>query len=168
MTLYGIQSAPPLSLLSYALRREAGLTALPELARSSRGKPYFPHRPDLQFSWSHSGPYLLLTLSRFPVGVDIEVIRPRRESLPGHALTEEEKMEYHALGSDWPAFFTLWTRKEAWCKYTGEGLAMALRQTPPKDGLHYGFYAGEDWRACVCGEEPPPSHIIWLDREALT
>ena len=132
MTLYGIQDAPPLSLLSYALDREAGLAALPEIARTEQGKPYFPKRPDLQFSWSHSGSYVLLALSRRPVGIDIERVRPRRESLPRYVFPEEELAEYRAMGGDWPAFYTLWTRKEAWCKYTGEGLGRSLRQTPPK------------------------------------
>ena len=82
-------------------------------------------------------------------------------------LNGDQLAEYRARGGDWPAFFTLWTRKEAWCKYTGEGLARSLRQTPPKKGLFYGFYAGEGWRAAVCGEEPAPKEILWLGREAL-
>ena len=167
MTLYGIQDAPPLALLSYALKQETGFPALPDIARTEKGKPYFPARPDLQFSWSHSGGYLLLALSRRPVGADIEVIRPRRESLPKYAFTEPELEEYRAMGGDWPAFYALWTKKEAWCKYTGEGLARSLLHTPPSNGLFYGFYAGEDWRAAVCGEELAPREITWLDREAL-
>lgn len=168
MTLYGIQDAPPLALLSYALKQETGISVLPDISRTENGKPYFPARPDLRFSWSHSGGFLLLALSSHPVGVDIEVIRPRRESLPKYAFTEAELAEYRARGGDWPVFFTLWTRKEAWCKYTGEGLARSLRQTPPKNGLYYGFYAGANWRAAACGEEPAPKEIIWLDREALS
>ena len=166
MTLYGIQDAPAAALLSYALRRELGWAQLPEIARTERGKPYFPTAPDVRFNWSHSGPYVLCALSKKPVGVDIEVIRPRRDSLPAYALTARERAEYRTLGADWPAFYVLWTRKEAWCKYTGEGLA-AWKQTPPEAGLFYGAYAGADWRAAVCGEEAAPHEIIWVDKEEL-
>ncbi len=167
MTLYGIQDAPAPALLSYALRRELGWTSLPEIARTEKGKPYFPKYPNIRFNWSHSRPYVLCALSARSVGADIERIRPRRDSLPAYALTERELAAYRRMGADWPAFYTLWTRKEAWCKYTGEGLADRWRQTPPDDGLFYGAYAGADWRAAVCGEEPPPDRIIWVDREDL-
>ncbi len=164
MKLYGIQDAPPLTLLSYVVRRELGWDRLPELARTEAGKPYFPHFPGLQFSWSHSGAYVLCVLSRRPVGVDIEIVRPRMRSLPDYAFTEAERKQYRALGADWPAFYVLWTRKEAWSKYTGLGLARLWGTPPAADGVLYGAYAGADWRAAVCGEEPPPAEIIWVDK----
>ena len=167
MTLYGIQDAPAPALLSYALRRELGWTELPELARTEKGKPYFPSFPNVHFSWSHSGPYVLCALSGKPVGADIERVRPRRASLPAYAFTEAERRDYRRLGADWPAFYTLWTRKEAWCKYTGDGLARLWGQTPPEGGLRYGTYAGADWRAAVCGEEEAPKDILWIDRGTL-
>lgn len=168
MILYGIQDAPPKALLSYVLRREMGIDRLPELARTEQGRPYFPALPQVRFNWSHSGRYVLCALSARPVGTDIEVVRSRRNTLPTYAFTDAEQAEYLTLGGDWPAFYTLWTRKEAWCKYTGEGLARLWGQTPPRTGLHFGSYAGADWRAAVCGEEPPPDRILWVDREALT
>ncbi len=167
LTLYGIQDVPPPVLLSYALERELGLTFLPKIARTDRGKPYFPDRPALHFSWSHSGPYVLCALSDRPVGADIEVIRPRRSDLPYYALTEPERREYFSLGGDWPAFYTMWTRREAWCKYTGVGLRAQWGQTPQTEGLRCASYAGADWRASVCGEEAPPEGILWVKREDL-
>lgn len=167
MVLYGTQDASALSLLSYALEREHGLRSLPEIRRAERGKPYFPDLPEICFSWSHSGRYVLCALSRRPVGVDLEIVRPRRETLPGYAFTGAELAEYRAMGGGWPAFYTLWTRKEAWCKYTGDGLRASWGQTPPVDVLHYGAYTGPDWRAAVCGEEVPPAGILWVDREVL-
>jgi phosphopantetheinyl transferase len=149
------------------MEREFGWTELPEIARTETGKPYFPKAPGVQFNWSHSGPYVLCACSAKPVGADIERVRPRKDSLPAYALTERELAEYRRLGADWPAFFALWTRKEAWCKYTGEGLSVLWKQTPPETGLYYGAYAGADWRAAVCGEEEPPEKILWVDRGEL-
>lgn len=163
MYLYGSRNTTPQTLLEYVLARTHGLSSLPALARTSLGKPYLPDRPDLHVNWSHSGNLTLCALSDRPVGVDIEVMRPRGASLPRYALTPEEYAQYQALGGDWPAFYTLWTRKEAWCKYTGEGLRRRWGEAPPEEGLHFRTYIGEDWRAAVCGEEEPPKDICWME-----
>ena len=165
MKVFGAQTDSWQDLLAHILKTQYGLSPLPELARTKEGKPYFPSLPALQFNISHSKGYVLCALSRRPVGVDIEEIRPRRESLPRYALSPGEYADYEALGADWPAFYTLWTRKEAWCKYTGQGLAPLWGQTPPEDGLFSRSYQGDGWRAAVCGEEEPPKEITWLEGE---
>lgn len=163
MDLYGSRNTTPQTLLGYMLARTHGLSSLPALARTPLGKPYLPDYPNLYVNWSHSGNLTLCALSDRPVGVDIEVMRPRGASLPRYALTPEEYARYQALGGDWPAFYTLWTRKEAWCKYTGEGLRRRWGEAPPEEGLHFHTYVGEDWRAAVCGEEEPPNDICWME-----
>ena len=162
MKLYGGTKCPTLDFLERVLQTEYGISPLPEVARTELGKPWFPALPEIQFSISHSKALILCALSDRPVGVDIEDIRPRRDHLPQYALTKEEFQTYQALGGDWPAFYGLWTKKEAWCKYTGQGLRPLWGQTPPED-LHYGAYTGDGWRAAVCGEEEAPSQIIWLE-----
>lgn len=167
MRVYGIQDASPRALLSLAAAREFGVPVLPEISYDRKGKPFFPERPDLCFNWSHSGPLVVCTVSRRPVGVDIERICPRRDGLVEYVLSAEELEEYDALGGGWPAFYALWTRREAWCKYTGDGLRARWRDPPPKDGLYFGAYAGDGWRAAVCGEEAPPEEIVWVRKEDL-
>ena len=167
MKIYGSAKCPTLDFLARVLKTEYGISPLPELARTDLGKPFFPALPHIQFSISHSNSIILCAVSAKPVGVDIEDIRPRRESLPQYALTEGEFSRYQSLGGDWPAFYTLWTRKEAWCKYTGQGLGHSWDLTPQEEELFYGEYAGEVWRAAVCGEEIPPTDIIWLEGGSL-
>lgn len=167
MHLFGAQTCSWQALLAYVLKTEYGLSPLPEIARTPEGKPHFPARSDLHFSVSHTGDRVLCAVSTRPVGADIETIRPRRDSLPRYALTEEEFQHYQALGGTWPAFYTLWTRKEAWCKYTGQGLRPLWGQSPPQEGLCWGTYAGDGWRAAVCGEESPPEAICWLEKGDL-
>lgn len=163
LLLYGARNCPPGDLLAWALDRALGLAPLPEIARTRLGKPYFPQRPDLQFSLSHSGPWVLCALSRRPVGVDIERIRSRGEALPRYALTPREYDRYTQAGGDWPAFYALWTRKEAWCKYTGQGLGRQWKEDPPEGALFFRTYTGPGWRASVCGEEEPPAEILWKE-----
>ena len=109
----------------------------------------------------------MCALSALPVGVDIEQIRPRGASLPRYALTEGEYTTFQRMGGDWPAFYALWTRREAWCKYTGQGLKPQWKQDIPATGLSFGSYCGEGWQASVCGLEPPPEAILWKEGGAL-
>ena len=166
MKLYGAKNCSTSTLLAHVLNVEYGIAPLPDIVRAPEGKPYFPSLPALHFNLSHTGPYVLCGISDRPIGVDMEQIRPRRDSLPRYALTSEEYIKYQAMGGDWPAFYALWTRKEAWCKYTGQGLRL-LWGTPPPEGLQFGSYAGDNWRAAVCGEKIPPEKILWQKDELI-
>lgn len=163
MKLYGSSVRPGIDLLAYILRHEFAITSMPEIAVTDLGKPYFKLYPQLHFNYSHSKSLLLCAVSSSPVGVDIEDIRPRRSTLPAYALSPEEFRKYELQGGDWPSFYSLWTQKEAWCKYTGQGLRNHWNQPPETDGVYYGRYQGDGWCAAVCGEECPPETIIWLE-----
>ncbi len=151
------------ALLAASLRRYLGRSALPKLDKTERGKPYFPDFPHLHTSLSHSGELVLCALSCNPVGVDLELTLPRQAALPRYALTPLELSQWEASGKSWPAFYQLWTRKEAWCKLTGEGLAPTLRRNIPTMGLTWAYYQGENWLASLCGQEELPPEICWLE-----
>jgi 4'-phosphopantetheinyl transferase len=99
------------------------------------GKPALDARsnidPSIHFNLAHSGPWVVyaLTLGR-EVGVDIERIRPEfggfaiaeRFFAPGEIATLRSLPE----GSRSLAFFHGWTRKEAYIKAKGKGLALPL------------------------------------------
>lgn len=137
------------------------LSAAPETLRFARqqyGKPYLPDCPELCFNLSHSGGHMLVAVAwRCQLGVDIEQIKSRGH-FPGlvnkcfagaeiawwQALPDSEKV---------PAFFRLWTRKEAFVKATGRGIALGMQhvETVPETpgGFvqipeHYG--KPEHWR----------------------
>lgn len=104
-------------LLAAALERELGLRELPEIARKTGGKPYFPSRPDICFSLSHSHGAAVCALHDNPVGIDVEQLRPAPQRL--------------AAGLEDEAFFRLWTAREASIKRRGLGIAALLRPTEP-------------------------------------
>jgi len=103
-------------------------------AYESRGKPMVC-LPDgklpIQFNLSHSDGLALIAGTRqAALGIDVERVRfvpeadqiaakffSPQESAVLNAIPEEQKME---------AFFHCWTRKEAYLKATGEGIADAL------------------------------------------
>ena len=88
-------------------------------------------RAALDFNVSHSGDLALCAVTRArAVGVDVEAVRPefatdevaRRFFAPGEvvaleALAPDERVE---------AFFACWTRKEAYIKARGSGIALGL------------------------------------------
>jgi len=87
--------------------------------RDGRGKPYFKNTDGLFFSISHSFPHYAAAVSDKPVGIDIEKIRDVNLNISQRMFTENEK-EY--VGNDTVRFFEVWTKKEAYSKFTGKGL----------------------------------------------
>ncbi len=151
-------------LLAAAARKHWGWPALPPVERSPRGKPLFPGQPDRWFSLSHCGRLALCSLSDSPVGVDIELVRPRRPGLPAYALSGDELSRFDG---SWEDFYRLWTLKESWCKREDAPL-FPPRNIPTPPPCPHQSYAGEGWRAAVCCDGPPPPAILWLELEALS
>jgi 4'-phosphopantetheinyl transferase len=96
------------------------------------GKPFIIDNP-LCFNLSHSHQLGLIAINgKNEVGVDIEYIRPNFDDLrianrffsPGEA---QQLFELPA-GSQKKAFFDCWSRKEAYIKARGKGLAIPLSQ----------------------------------------
>lgn len=96
------------------------------IAHPAMGKPYLTDIADLHFNISHSGDWVVCAIADMPVGVDIEEIREDRvtPALMEKVLSEKER-EYlascHATERS-QVFYRYWTLKEAYAKYTGEGL----------------------------------------------
>ena len=124
--LFGVEGEDGKALSRPLLRRAAelawGWRELPELARSGRGKPYFPQRPGRWFSLSHSGGLALCALSDDgPVGADIEHIRP----------VSQRAMRRLADVATERAFFESWVRREARAKRSGAGVGTMLSSEEP-------------------------------------
>lgn len=95
--------------------------------RTDKGKPYTDG--DVFFSVSHSGEHLVCLVSEKPVGVDIQSERRADVTkISRRYFTQEECRYVDETGSE--GFFLLWTRKEAYCKYTGRGLEEIIKGTP--------------------------------------
>jgi 4'-phosphopantetheinyl transferase len=87
----------------------------------------------LHFSLSHSENLGLLAISPVgAVGVDVENIRPLddADSLVNRFFSQREITSFQKVPKNAKslAFFKLWTRKEAFLKATGEGIAHLLDQ----------------------------------------
>jgi 4'-phosphopantetheinyl transferase len=117
------------SSLRRILARYAGTAAHAlEFAYGPHGKPGLPAHPELQFNLSHAADRALVAVARGRrVGVDLEQLRPLGdiEALARHTFAPGELARLRALPREqWTeGFFNAWTRKEAYLKALGTGLA---------------------------------------------
>jgi 4'-phosphopantetheinyl transferase len=96
-----------------------------------RGKPFLDAPGDLQFNLSNSHEMALVGFVRGPeIGVDIEYLKPMPDCEPisERFFSESERRVLRGIPGRAKelAFFNCWTRKEAYLKAVGEGLAAPL------------------------------------------
>ena len=90
------------------------------------GKPYFKERGDIFFNISHSGDFAAAAVCGYPVGVDIQVFRPVKNSLINKLCSAEEKSYINSSSDKSRAFIELWTLKESYIKATGDGMSFPM------------------------------------------
>ncbi len=103
------------------------------IVRDRGGKPHLLGQ-DLHFNISHSGNRVLCAVHTSPIGVDIEQPGCYRDRVARRVCTPEE---YAYINGDPVRFLEVWTRKEAYAKLTGRGLALKLKSVAVagSDGL---------------------------------
>jgi 4'-phosphopantetheinyl transferase len=102
--------------------------------RNGFGKPFLydaEGNGELSFNLSHSGELALAAFVRGrSIGADVEFMRPMRdfELIAADHFTQQERalLEQAATGRKGHAFYTCWTRKEAYIKAIGKGLSIPL------------------------------------------
>lgn len=96
------------------------------------GKRNKPTISGISFNLSHSEDVLLLAITSGEVllGVDVEAMRPMKEmpTVARDNFSPHEYQQWSALPQEKrpAAFYTCWTRKEAYIKAVGDGFALPL------------------------------------------
>lgn len=117
------------------------------------------HRPHGHANLSHSGGWMLAGVADQAVGVDLEMLRPRRDlmGLAGLVLGAAQCEALQALSPDvaLAAFYRGWTLKEAWFKARGQGLDLARIRS-------LDFFTREDATGCdsACAVLPDPGLVL--------
>jgi 4'-phosphopantetheinyl transferase len=119
--LSGEQQVARLSRLArkaLAASAERSQLRLGELLKDESGSPY----PAFGTHWSvsHKPECVAAIVSKDRVGIDVEELRPRTESLFSRVACEEE---WELQDKSWYTFFRYWTAKEAALKVIGIGIA---------------------------------------------
>ena len=85
------------------------------------GKPYLKNAA-LQFSLSYTHRAYIIALSDDEIGADIERLRTAKPHVASRCFTDAENSYlYQNMELFDQRFYELWTQKEAYLKYTGEG-----------------------------------------------
>ena len=91
------------------------------------GKPYFPSHPDVHFSVSHTGNLWACAFADREVGLDVQEHREnddpaRLARLAKRWFSDGERRYLEERGYEPAEFYRIWSRKEAFVKYTGDGI----------------------------------------------
>lgn len=131
-----------------------------DIAYKEHGKPYLRDEK-LFFNLSHSGNRLMLAVSAFEIGADIQKKVPYRENLVKRITKESERIgrteEYEKHLN------RVWAIKESYTKLTGEGLgldfslidysyngdAISITCEGRSDAVCRMIFINEDYEACV-------------------
>ncbi|UVC07737.1 4'-phosphopantetheinyl transferase superfamily protein [Rhizobium sp. TH2] len=141
------------------------------LVTNTHGKPQIgpSMQVPLQFNLSHSADRAVLAVcDMFPIGIDIEQIRPINEDVAGRFFSRRECAAIKGLQQQdyLHAFYRCWTRKEAFVKAHGMGLLLPLDsfdvtvedKLPPRlERLDGDEQASESWK--LFNVDAPPGFV---------
>jgi 4'-phosphopantetheinyl transferase len=142
-----------------------------------RGKPLLRDFPDIHFNISHSGKLVVCAVSSAPVGIDVEAV-PSTErgfmKIAGRFFAGEELSYIQARSSQSEraaAFAEIWTKKEAYIKRDGRGLALPLNSfnvLSLSDVTFHNINVGENAACHICTDiiSPPEIKRLILDGPA--
>ena len=90
------------------------------------GKPFFADFSNIHFNASHSGDVCICTFSENNTGCDVERLSENKQlrQIAGRFFSEEEQKLLAEHSQNFTeSFFRLWTLKESYLKFTGDGLS---------------------------------------------
>ena len=124
-------------LARYLLWREFRIPYTAVIAYGPYGKPYLLDYPEVHFNISHSGQYVASAVCDRSVGIDIQEIVPYSVDVAA-AVCNLEEMAY-LKASTVPAreFARIWTKKEAFAKLTGSGIAEGVKDIRFPEDVHF-------------------------------
>jgi 4'-phosphopantetheinyl transferase len=140
-----------------------------QFAYDPHGKPALAADPQTRFNLSNSGELALYAFTlNHDLGVDLEQIHPLpdAEQLAERYFSPRERAELVVLPASQrlEAFFSGWTRKEAWLKARGDGLTYPLDQfsvvlTPEKPAQLLETKDGTPARWSLQALTPAPGYV---------
>ena len=130
-------------MVRYLLRELWGLESQKYLIRKGEhGKPYIEGTGlSVCFNLSHSGNYIVAAFSDLEVGVDFDHVVGMRLEVARRFFHPAEIDRLECLTEELQSelFFSYWSVKESYLKYTGSGLSM------PLSGFEVCFAGNEIW-----------------------
>ena len=128
------------------------------------GKPLMA---DICFNISHSHQMVVCSLSRQPVGCDIERVRNVQEGMAERFFTQNEIQYLNQYDGEnrQHEFFRIWTMKESYMKMTGEGMKLGLDSFEFQIGESVQVYRRGELCPCFVKEYELPGHLLTVCAE---
>ncbi len=160
----------------YAERHGVFLPEQLTIYRAPHEKPRL-NGTGIYFSVSHTRDLWACGVGTAPLGIDLELHRPdcKLEAIARRFFHSEEIQYLQARGFTPEAFFPVWTAKESYVKFTGEGISDLYSSFSAVRGnslsgringvLYHHYPIREGYSLCVCSQQPqPPVTIETLPR----
>lgn len=149
------------SVQQYAM--EHGIPYRPcRLVHPQKGRPYLEPSCGMEVSITHSADYWACAVSTQPVGLDLQQKKNRNLSGIAGRFFHPDEAEFLKQGEH-ANFFAVWTAKEAYVKYTGEGISnefgnfSVVQNGALADGVgdaQLRFYpVADDYTLCLCAKQ---------------
>ena len=142
-------------LLETGLLQEYGLKLSREpRATGEHGKPFLSLQPKIHYNITHSGKYVMCILAGQEVGIDVQQHRKANYERMLERMVPQDMIR-EILDADEPekAFFTQWVLREAYIKWTGEGLSRDLRTISLDEGSYILLDLGEDYSGAIWSQD---------------
>ncbi len=89
--------------------------------KNEYGKP-FAVGLNIHFNISHTGNYVVCAINNNPIGIDIEKLRDYKPNTARRVCSDEEILLIEKSENPAEEFIKIWTKKEAFAKFSGTGL----------------------------------------------
>lgn len=117
-------------LLYYALKKIYDIEEEIIIAVNYFGKPYLKNNNTIFFSISHSYNYIACVISDMDIGIDIQTILHWEDnktmSIANNFFSDKESQTLKNVKNKNELFSEIWTLKESYIKFKGEGLKLPL------------------------------------------
>lgn len=121
------QSVACYLLLQQILHEEYHIEDLPLFDYEGNGKPFLVNHPEIHFNMSHADSVVICGVDTHPIGVDVEMLQNYSPDIVAYTMNEEESKCIATAPDPAIEFCRLWTMKESYLKFTGEGLRDDLK-----------------------------------------
>lgn len=140
-----------------------------KIVRTANAKPCFAGS-ELFFSVSHSGSYWVCAVSNAELGIDLQRYQSCRMELIAKRFFHPKEAAW-VKGKGREAFFLVWTAKESYVKFTGEGITddfAAFSVVDDKGNIdvcnhavlqHIPFL--EDYALCICTPGRAAAEVVY-------
>ena len=125
-------------------------------SKGEQGKPFLSSRPEIHYNISHSGKYVVCVVAPQEVGADIQIHNENinMKRILERTVPADLARQILDVPDSCQAFYTQWVLREAYVKWTGEGLSRDLRRIDLDEGWYELLFVEPSYSMAVYAASP--------------